>query len=90
MTDRHPRIKVTKPVDLARLAEEVGGDLAAAHADDGTITEVVALTPGVTRAALTAAVNKHDAPPVVQVDPLSDAEITRLRALLAAKPEAGT
>lgn len=80
MTDTRPRVPLNgKSVDLALLTEEVGAPLAASE------TEVVVADPDsdVTKAALAAAVKAHTPPPQVEpVPPLTDDEITRVRALL--------
>lgn len=67
MTDTRPRVPLTKPVNLAQLAAEVGASLTASD------TEVVVADPdsAVTTAQLKAAVDAHT--PAPQPDP--DAEL---------------
>lgn len=61
MTDTRPRIRLTKPIDLAQLAAEVGTGLTASD------TEVVVADPKstVTAAQLKAAVDAHTPPAAV-------------------------
>jgi hypothetical protein len=81
--DDRPRVPLAdKSIDLARLAEEVGADLAASD------TEVVVADEDspVTVEQLRAAVDAHTPPPTPEpVPPLTDDEITALRSMLATR-----
>lgn len=82
MTDTRVRVPLDgKKIDLAQLATEIGADLSASDA------EVVVTDDDspVTADALAAAVKSHTPPPP-PVEPLTDDEVTRLRALLAKNP----
>lgn len=81
-TDTRVRVPLNKGVDLAQLADEIGVPLTASE------TEVVVADPAakVTAAALTKALAAHTpAPPAAPVEPLTDDEITALRALLTSR-----
>lgn len=77
--DRRPRVKTSKRIDLELLSAEVGTGLCAGDgeivvADEGTT---------VTQQQLAEAIKAHVAPPETAPGaPLTDDEITRLRALL--------
>lgn len=83
MPDTRPRVPLNgKRIDLEQLAEEVGADLAASDSEVVVADEDSAVTVD----ALAAAVDAHVPPPLpVDVEPLTDDEISRLRDFLASR-----
>ena len=77
------KITTSRPVDPAALKDALGVDVLTSGGIPFTSESKDVIVDGVTAAQLNAAVESHVYTPPVSVEPLTDDEITALRALLA-------